>query len=58
MLDLANEELYLGPELPAASGEGCAAYDSTSGFVYYVAGDGVGDATGAVYRIRGKLGSV
>ena len=58
MLNLATGETYQGPKLPAASSEGCAAYDSESGFVYYVAGDAVGNATGAVYRISGKLGSV
>ena len=58
MLNLATGETYQGPKLPANSSEGCAAYDSESGFVYYVVGDGVGAADGLVYRISGKLGSV
>ena len=62
VLDLSTPNFmgrYLGPRLPAASGAGCAAYDSDSGYVYYVAGDSADAAAdGEVYRIGGKLGSV
>ena len=51
VLDLASGVSFPGPSLPDASSSGCAAYDSDSGYVYFV--DGRREAQG-VFRIAGE----
>lgn len=42
VLNLATGETTTGPKLPSAARAGCSAFDSSTGYVYYVAGiDGV-----------------
>ena len=54
VLNLATGNSSLGPSLPAAAGSGCAAFDSDTGYMYYVEGiEGVEGA--AVFRIASEL---
>ena len=55
VLNLATGDWSPGPKLPEGGQDGCAAFDSTSCYVYYVHGDGSdGSSDGFVYRIKGE----
>ena len=54
ILYLASSQRSPGAELPVASGEGCAAFDSVTGYVYCMAGDVKGVGGGQVYRAMGR----
>lgn len=52
VLNLATGESSTSPTLPVTGGEGCVAFDSDSGYVYLITGEG--DSDGAVHRIQGE----
>ena len=54
VLNLATGESSMGPKLPAAASSGCAAFDSSSGFVYYVEGVRRDGSQQGLYRIAGE----
>ena len=55
-MNLATGERSPGPSLPVAFGNGCAAFDSDSGFVYLLEGfdDNYEEENPGVFRIAGE----
>lgn len=52
VVNIVTGEQAWGPTLPAKAEMGCAAYDSESGYVYYIEGDRDDDFEEGVYRIQ------